>query len=862
MRYLNRHYHQWCHRVGLGLLGFGLALVLTVLPLQMAHGSSGDRAPSFPITPTIESASVLLSEGRSLYETGQFRAAVQTWQSAAQAFEQSGHIPQQIISLNHVSSAYQALSQWSEAERAIAQSLDLLTTNPEVASPILWAQTLNTHANLLLNLGQGEAAVETWTQSTTYYEAAGDVAGSVGSQINQAQALKSLGFYRRARQSLQTLNEQLGTMPDSNIKLSALRSLGQALHLMGYPQDSYTVLAYALDLARSLEAQPEISSILLSIGNLAAEVESADIALSYFDLAAQTATIPIDQLQAQLAIFATYVENGRTQPASALMPQIHQQIKSLPPSRATIYGTVNFVNNVLRLQEQPSAVWLQELHLLLAHAIEFAQEHQDGRSHAHALRQMGQLYAVNQQLSDALELTAKSLDIARSIQAKDVIYQAAWQLGQLEKQQGRKENAIAAYTEAVEALQALRSDLAAVNPEYQFSYREQVEPVYRDLVSLLITNHKSASLTQAREVLEALQVAELDNFFREACLDIQADQIAIDQVDPNATVLYSVILPDRLAIIYSQRDRPLQVYETPVDATTVEQTLRDFLASIHPSSDRRESLKIAETIYDWLVRPLETRGAIAPDQTLVFISDGLLRNIPLAALYDGEQYLIEKYAVALSPGLQLMQSRTFGDQGIKALVGGISQARGAFHALPAVIKEVKTISQLVGTSAILDQALTRESLTQTLQGAPINVVHLATHGQFSSNFSETYVLAWDGLVNINELSEILRNREGMTNQAIELLTLSACETAAGDERSALGLAGLAVRSGARSTVATLWPIRDNAAAQLMIEFYTQLKLAQTSKAEALRQAQLSLLHGGDFNDPFFWSAYVMIGNWL
>ncbi|MGK7887791.1 MAG: CHAT domain-containing protein [Leptolyngbyaceae cyanobacterium] len=867
IRDLAHHYHKRYCRVGLGLLGFGLACLLAVLPMGTVHGSRNDGAmplwqeshpPSSPVTTTTRSASDLLAEGRSLYKTGQFQSAAQAWQAAAQAFEQSGDVPQQIISLNYVSSAYQSLSQWSEAERAIAQSLDLLETNPEAARPILWAQTLNTQANLFLNLGQGEAALETWGRATTYYERAGDVAGAIGSRINQAQALKSLGFYRRARQSLQTLNEQLGAMPDSDIKLSALRSLGQTLHLMGYPQDSYMVLAYALDLARSLDAQSELSSILLSIGNLAAEVESAEIALSYFDLAAQEAMTPTDRLQSALALFGTYVEDGRTPQAIALIPQIYGQLNHLPPSRSTIYGTVNFVNHVLRLPEQPLPI--QDLHQLLSQAIKAAQANQDERSHAHALRQLGQLYAVNHQWSQALALTEKSLEIARSLQAKDVVYQAAWQLGQLEKQQEHQDQAIAAYTEAVEALQALRGDLAAVNPEFQFSYREQVEPVYRELVSLLITHPNAASLTQAREVLEALQVAELDNFFREACLDIQADQI--DQVDPNATVLYSMILPDRLAVIYSQKNQPLQVYETPVDATTVEQTLRDFLASIHPSSDRQASLKTAATIYDWLIRPLENAGAIAPDQTLVFVSDGLLRNIPLAALYDGEQYLIEKYAVALSPGLQLMQSRAFESQDMNALVGGISQARGAFHALPAVTTEVESISQLVGASALLDQALTRETLTKNLQDAPVNVVHLATHGQFSSNFGETYVLAWDGLVNINELSEILRNREGRTNQAIELLTLSACETATGDERSALGLAGLAVRSGARSTVATLWPIRDNAAAQLMIEFYTQLKTAQTSKAEALRQAQLSLLSGENFNDPFFWSAYVMIGNWL
>jgi len=99
---------------------------------------------------------------------------------------------------------------------------------------------------------------------------------------------------------------------------------------------------------------------------------------------------------------------------------------------------------------------------------------------------------------------------------------------------------------------------------------------------------------------------------------------------------------------------------------------------------------------------------------------------------------------------------------------------------------------------------------------------------------------------------------------LELLVLSACETAAGDNRSALGLAGVAVRSGARSTVATLWRVDDQATATLISEFYNQLvKANQTgiSKAEALRRAQLTILKKPEYQSPYYWGAYVLLGNW-
>ncbi|MEM9165152.1 MAG: CHAT domain-containing protein, partial [Cyanobacteria bacterium P01_F01_bin.4] len=566
---------------------------------------------------------------------------------------------------------------------------------------------------------------------------------------------------------------------------------------------------------------------------------------------------PIDQLQARLAQLNLYIQQQKWPKVATLAPQIQQQLGTLSPGRTSVYATINFAYHLSRVEPSHLPISKPDINALLAQAVQAAHALQDARAEAHALVQMGKLYSQTQQKREALSLTEQSLALARSIQADDVISQSAWQLGSLLKQQGNPQAAIAAYSEAVEALQSLRGDLVAINQDVQFSYREQVEPVYRELVALLLEEKTQPALKQARDVLEALQVAELDNFFREACLDLQTSQI--DQIDPNATVVYSIMLPDRLAMIYSKAGQPLQAYETPVEATTVQQTLRSYLSATHPSADRQQRLDKAQQIYDWLIRPAE--ASLTSDQTLVFVLDGLLRNIPIAALYDGEHYLIEKYAVALSPGLQLIQARSL-DRHVHALVGGISEPRGQFSALPAVESELENIANTVSSSILLNQRFTRDAIVDNMKSGAIDVVHLATHGQFSSNFNDTFFLTWDGTININELSEILRSREDNLNQAIELLTLSACETAAGDDRAILGLAGLAVRSGARATVATLWPIKDEAAAKMMTTFYHWLSDTSVSKAEALRQAQLSLLHDRDFADPFFWSAYVLIGNWI
>lgn len=846
-------------QIVLALLGCCLAVAIALAPSSVpAAPDTATPDAAAPATLAQSSSAVApLAAGRSHYHVGQFAAAIEQWQQAVQQATAQGDLPRQIMGWNGIASAQQALNRWSQASQAVEQSRTLLENTAE---PILWAQTLNTQASLLLHhRGQAETALDLWQQAEIYYQQANDTAGVLGAQINQAQALQTLGFYRRAKQQLTAVSQQLTTLPDSPLKITALRSLGRALQLIGTPRDSYNILAQSLETARHLNAQPELSSSFLSIGKLAAKLESPDKALAYFQSAEETALTPLDQLQARLEQLAIYVDINDTQAIAALVEPIHQQLTTLPPGRTTIYGTINLAHKLSQLPRPQQPLSTAQLSQLLVNGVQAAKQLQDQRAEAYCLYQMSQLYRQNQQTAAALTLTQQSLTLAETIQSDDIIAQSAWQLGQLLAKQQPK-LAIAAYTRAVDALQSLRGDLVAINQDIQFSYREQVEPVYRELAALLLAEGSPNSLEAARQVLEGLQIAELDNFFRAACVDIQSNPI--DQIDTNATVIYSIILEDRLAVIYSQPGQPLRTYTTPVDPTTLNTTLRLFLESLHPSADRQDQLAYAQTIYDWLIRPAENKGMLTPDQTLVFVLDGFLRNLPMAALHDGQQYLIEKYAVALSPGLQLLPANTSRNQQTKALVAGVSQARGRFSALPAVKEEVLNISNLLPSSQLLDQQFTRQALRKGLDDPQINVLHLASHGQFSSDFSQTFFLAWDGAININELSELLQRRDIDHSQVIDLLTLSACETATGDDQATLGLAGLAVRSGARSTLATLWSVKDDVAKQLMINVYKNLEQGQMTKAEALRQAQLELLHTQDFADPFFWAAYVLIGNWL
>ncbi|MEA5513408.1 CHAT domain-containing protein [Nodularia sp. UHCC 0506] len=846
--------NRWLY-VCLGLLMFCLAVTMTPAKASVPQFTTSTINLSLSTSqPTNH-----LEQGRTLYQSGRFAEAVTAWQTAVQKYHAQGDRTNEALSLSYLSLAQQELSQWEAARQSIEQGVKILQTAKPSADAIIWAQILNTQANLQLRIGQSETALDTWQQAQKYYEQAGDNIGSFGSQINQAQALQSLGFYRRSKQQLQMLTQQLQAMPDSEVKVSGLRSLGLALHAIGDSQ-SQQVLEESLATANKITANTQLSSILSSLGKVASDFQDPEAALNYFEDAQTAATNPNELLQARLGHFKLLVDYNKLEYAIPLAPQLQQQLSELPPSHSSLYAAINFVATLNKLENPEKVLPLPELAELMSLTVKSAQQIQDAPAQAYALHQWGQLYSARKQWGEAQELTHKSLSIARQLQANDIIAQSAWQVGKLYKQQGDRPNAIRAYTEAVQSLKALRGDMIAVNPDVQFSFRESIEPVYREFVSLLLDEQPTQSaLIEARALIESLQIAELDNFFREACLD-KAQQI--DSVDPTATVIYPIILSDRLAVILSQAGQPLRYYVTHKSQADIEQTLDRFLVALNPVSNSQERDKLSQQIYDWLIRPAEQEQAFKNTKTLVFVLDGKLRNIPIAALFNGQEYLIEKYAVALSPGLQLMAAQSFQQTNIQAIVGGISESRHGFSALPAVKSEVKQISQKVNSSTLLNQRFTNQTLANSVKSSRANIVHLATHGQFSSRLEDTFLLTWDGQVNVQELSELLKNRSGDSSKAIELLVLSACDTATGDERAVLGLAGLAVKSGARSTIATLWPVKDNAAEMLMTRFYDQLRQPQITKAEALRQAQINLIRQTNFQDPFFWSAFVLVGNWL
>ena len=658
------------------------------------------------------------------------------------------------------------------------------------------------------------------------------------------------------------------------------------------------------------------------------EIPCTKIALAYYQQAENRSLTNISKVKAQLNRLSLLVENPQLQwiEISTLSNKIQSELEELTNSRAGIYARVNLAQSLIclntRLSQdnskdqlefspivqqctlpnldnqinryeapQPEQItsW-EDIEQILTPALTEAKNLENKQLEAYVLGYLGGIAQQKEKYSEAKKLTQQALDLDSRNQWANVSYRWDWQLGRLNQIQGKPQDAIDAYTSALENLKSLRGDLVVINRDLQFNFRDSVEPVYRELADLLLReeNPSQETLIEARETIEALKTAELDNFFRDTCATIE--EVNVREIDPKAGFIYSIALPDRLEIILELPNRPLRHYSTVSfdDKTKTFESeinsqiniLRNLIEDKRRKPQRKnyeteQILNLSQQIYGWLFdSDAKTELKNSSVETLVFLMDDVLQNIPIAILHDGEQYLIQKgYRLAITPGLQLLPPKRLEQEEIKVLVAGRSkfkerEPKPELQDLDNVENELKIIAKEFPGKMLLNQDFIRENLDLGINSLVPPVVHIATHSQFGSQLEDTYIIEWDGYIDPQNLADLMQVNDSTKQSDIELLVLSACQTAVGDDRAALGMAGLAVRSGVRSTLATLWNIADDSTTKLMVKFYEELNNSsgkQVEKAEALRLAQIWLLdgeEGEEYKDPFYWAPFVLVGNWL
>ena len=479
----------------------------------------------------------------------------------------------------------------------------------------------------------------------------------------------------------------------------------------------------------------------------------------------------------------------------------------------------------------------------------------DARLDSYALGYGAELYENAKRTEDALELTRRALFAAQRAESPDALYRWQWQLARIQRAAGDTASALAAYRESVSTVKAVRQ-LAS----------HEVEPLYSGFVDLLLLRAASARgaeqqslLAEARDAMEDFKAAELRDYFRDPCLDAQR-KAASDTV-PGALVVYPILLPDRLELVAGQGG-VLTSYIVPVTRDALIEEVRAFRRTLEKRTTH-QYLRHAHVLYEWLIRPLESAMASKGVDTLVFIPGGALRTIPIAALRDEKagEFLIEKIAVAITPSLTLTNPTAIDRESVRLLAAGISESVQNYRALPFVERELDAVTEIFPGRRLINAEFVADRFESAISDQPFGIVHIASHGEFEADIAESFLLTYDGKLSMNELADLV-GRTRFRVRGIELLTLSACQTAAGNDRAALGLAGVALRAGARSALATLWSVNDRAAAALVVEFYTQLSDPEVSRAEALRRAQLMTLRNHAYRHPSYWSAYLLISSWL
>jgi CHAT domain-containing protein len=580
---------------------------------------------------------------------------------------------------------------------------------------------------------------------------------------------------------------------------------------------------------------------------------------------------------------------------------------------------------------------------LLDKALSTALNLNDQRLISLASGELGKLYESRGRVEDAIKLTEQAVSSAIMIQNHALLLHWEWQWGRLLKKESEQKkeighkNAIAAYKRALSHVASIRQDMQIIDNKGCISFKQTLFPIYSDLADMLLKesgvakdkNEEQQLLKQAQQILENIKQSELRDYFKDPCIDAMKHEI--QSLSPSTAVIYPAIFPDRLELL-ADIGGVLYRKTSNVEKGELEKTVTKLATNLRNSLFHEE---LGRQVYSWLIEPFQSLLDLQKVDTLVIVPDGVFRMIPVAAIWNGKEFIGEKYAVVTEPALTLLdptplpkgkrntllagmsrpgpvvlelpskvwnelskavnsnQNLLVASRGVRGL--SIKQAKSEPNSvnkneaianqvnptqvnltkenpktveqiklmleLPGVDKEIDTLSKSLTSQTLMNSDFLRERFSGEIKHQNYRIIHIASHGFFGGTPEENFIMTYDKLLNMNLLEQYIKPKQ-FADIPVELLTLSACQTAEGDDRSPLGLSGVALKSGARSVVGSLWPVSDTATQLLLSSFYKHLNSSDISKAKALQMAQLELIKTEEFNHPFYWSAFILVGNWL
>lgn len=762
--------------------------------------------------------------------------------------------------------------------------------------------------------------------------------------LKRGEAYRSLGYYPDAERDL---TEALTTLRQSTpsvvtLEIAALQSLGYLRFLMQNIKEAEIMLRTALKRAEQLvpPAPALYASCANHLGNLLAGNNRPNEALEIYQKALNSLDKKRDLLiEATIHRNIAHILTERSASFDHLDTAAELATQLTPSSeKAKLLLDIAAESSTIEAGQRGDKF----IYPLLDQALATALKLNDHYLISLASGQLGALYESRDRISEANTLTEQAVTSALMVQSHELLLQWQWQWGRLLRREGEQKKSIAAYQRALFHVEAIRQEMPVKDNRGCSSFRERLSPIYRELAEMLLkesgaVHEKSEEqqlLREAQQALESVKQSELRDYFKDPCIDAMRHDIR--SLSPSTAVIYPVILPDRLELL-ADIGGTLYRKTTAVKKEELERAVTNLASNLRNGLFYEEA---GRQVYGWIVEPLQSVLDGQSVDTLIFVPDGVFRMIPASALWSGEEFLAQKYAVVTEPALTLLDPSPLPEGQRTTLLAGISRPgpvvldlpnnlwnqlskadissvnrkiRGVsvkpappaiqessstadrnlsirdngpsssgygvqnqtpqkgdqdavekvkiILSLPGVDNEIADLSKNLHGQTIMNSDFLLERFAGEIREKSYRIVHVASHGFFGGSPEENFIMTYDKILNMNLLEEYIKPKQ-FADLPVELLTLSACQTAEGDERSPLGLSGVALKSGARSVLGSLWPVSDSATQVLLSSFYENLNQSGTSKARALQKAQLELIQNREFNHPFYWSAFILVGNWL
>jgi CHAT domain-containing protein len=846
-------------------------------------------------------ASQLIQQGVKNYEAGNLQDAIKQWEQALEIYKKNSNNKSdrglEAVVAENLARAFQ---QTGQLDKSIAHWNKVIAYYRQVGDLQQVGRMLTEQAQVYNNLGQPRKVIallcgiiqedqEEESQNKCLQYSALDIARVHKDKVGESAALGSLGeayrlvgYYNRAIKYLKDAE----TIAPKGYDFLVLNSLGNAF----------------VSRAQLWKLRAESAKQIGNPNYQKFERDANDdyqAALDKFNSSLKQAGEQGNQYH-QLQVIVNLLKFHHQAKTKANQDNINVLVEKalalrekLPDSTGKVYITVDLANLPVATEaitspltqclkgQLPDAQALT----LFKDAVQIADKVGDFRSKSFANGALGHFYECRNSYEQALKLSRDALmEADQKLLAKDSAYLWQWQIGRIFRAQGNKLEAIVAYQQAYSTLEEIRSDILEADKDLQFDFRDVVEPLYRELAQLKLElaslpsgePQKKELTSSALETIDSLKLAELQNYFGNDCIIAAINEAKnVEELLKDDTVVFSsMVFDNRTAILLSLPNGSKRLAWIDKKREALDAEIKTFyrllLEEVKDRTDENIKQK-GKLLYDEIFGQFNFTTDLNPEKikNFVFIQDSFLRSIPMAALYDGKQYLIEKYAIASTPSIRLTAPKTLNRQDTKALILGVTTEAKIddkkYQALQHVESEIKNVKQLFpGSKLFQDKDFNSRNLAKELGRTVYPIIHISTHAQFGVIAEDTYLVAGNNeKITINQLESILRQFNN-NSDVIELLTLTACQTAVGNDRATLGLAGVALQVGVKSALASLWPVDDESTFNLVSKFYIKYK-SGVSKAEALRQAQIDMIKGSSsklYKNPYYWAPFILSGSWL